>query len=119
MRRGSPLPGWIVITLILVAGGLAGCASAPFSGDDVRLRARGDTLYVFARSEGVSRNVCAALGGDVARAEARWVADEGRTMQPGRVTGCYTVRHVIVCADDDAACVAHEERHRVEGAFHR
>jgi hypothetical protein len=30
-----------------------------------------------------------------------------------------TVRHIIVCADEDGACLAHEERHRVEGAFHR
>jgi hypothetical protein len=29
------------------------------------------------------------------------------------------VRHVIVCADEDPACLAHEERHRLEGAFHR
>jgi hypothetical protein len=29
------------------------------------------------------------------------------------------VRHIIVCPEEDAACLAHEERHRVEGAFHR
>jgi hypothetical protein len=39
-------------------------------------------------------------------------------MQLGRVSGCHTVRHVIVCPDDDAACVTHEEQHRSEGAFH-
>lgn len=101
---------------LLVA--LAGCSSAGFSGEDVRLRSRGDTLYVLARSGDVSRNFCAALGGDVARAEARWAATEGRTMELGRVRGCYTVRRIIVCADEDGACLAHEERHKVEGAYH-
>lgn len=110
--RSAPL----VFSLLLAA---TGCTSASFSGEDVRLRARGDTLYVVARSGDVSRNFCASLGGDVARAEGRWAADEGRTMQSGRVAGCYTVRHIIVCSDEDAACLAHEERHRTEGAFHR
>lgn len=103
-------------TLLLAA---TGCTSAGFSGEDVRLHARGDTLYVMARSGNVGRNLCASLGGDVARAEGRWAADEGRTIQTGRVAGCHTVRHIIVCSDEDAACVAHEERHRTEGAFHR
>jgi hypothetical protein len=106
----------LVCSLLLAA---TGCTSAGFSGEDVRLHARGDTLYVMARSGNVSRNLCASLGGDVARAEGRWAAGEGRTMQLGRVAGCHTVRHVIVCSDEDAACVAHEERHRTEGAFHR
>jgi hypothetical protein len=111
-RRKTALGG----TLLLA---VTGCTSAGFSGEDVRLHARGDTLYVMARSGNVSRNLCASLGGDVARAEGRWAADEGRTIQSGRVAGCHTVRHVIVCTDEDAACVAHEERHRTEGAFHR
>jgi hypothetical protein len=97
----------------------AGCSSAGFSGQDVRLRMGDNTLYVLARSGDVSRNVCASLGGDVARAEGRWAAAEGRTIQLGRVTGCHTVRHIIVCAEEDGACLAHEERHKVEGAFHR
>lgn len=95
------------------------CSSAGFSGEDVRLHAQGDTLYVMARSGNVSRNLCASLGGDVARAEGRWAANEGRMMQTGRVAGCYTVRHIIVCSDEDAACLAHEERHRTEGDFHQ
>jgi hypothetical protein len=33
--------------------------------------------------------------------------------------GCYTVRHIIVCEDGNAGCLAHEERHKHEGAFHR
>jgi hypothetical protein len=40
-------------------------------------------------------------------------------MRLGRVTGCYTARHIIVCAEDDPACVAHEERHRDRGQFHQ
>ena len=109
----------IVATLLLLAVGVSGCSSAGFSVQDVQLRASGDTLYLLARSGNVSRNLCASLGGDVARAEGRWAADEGRTIQPGRVVGCYMVRHIIVCSDEDAACLAHEERHRLEGAFHR
>lgn len=108
-----------ILASLALAALITGCSSAGFSSQDVQLKAKGDTLYVLARSGNVSRNFCASLGGDVARAEARWVADEGRTMQPGRVVGCHTVRHVIVCADEDAACLAHEERHRTEGAFHR
>jgi len=66
----------------------------------------------------VSRNLCASLGGDVTRVEGRLASAEGKTIQLGRVGGCYTIRHVIVCAEDDLACLAHEERHRREGAFH-
>jgi hypothetical protein len=103
---------------ILFAAGVAGCGSTTFSNQDLRVHTTGDTLYLVARSDGVSRSLCGSLGGDVARAEARWAANEGRTMQLGRVSGCHTVRHVIVCPDDDAACVTHEEQHRSEGAFH-
>ena len=98
---------------------ITGCSSSGFSGQDVQLRTSGDTLYVIARNGDVTRNLCSSLGGDVALAEGRWAAAEGRTMQLGRVEGCHTVRHVIVCADEDGACLTHEERHRVEGAFHR
>jgi hypothetical protein len=112
----SPRHTALVCSLLFAA---TGCTSAGFSAEDVRLHARGDTLYVMARSGNVSRNLCASLGGDVARAEGRWAAAEGRTMQLGRVAGCHTVRHIIVCSDEDGACLAHEERHKVEGAFHR
>lgn len=107
----------LLLTTLLTT--IAGCSSAGFSAQDVELRASGDTLYVLARSQGVSRNLCASLGGDVARAEGRWAAAEGRTMQLGRVAGCHTVRHIIVCSDEDGACLAHEERHKIEGAFHK
>ena len=110
------LPKALVILILAVS--ITGCGSTTFTNSDVRLHTEGDTLYLLARSEGVSRGICASLGGDVARAEARSAADEGRTMQLGRVSGCYTVRHIIVCTDDNAACLAHEEKHRSEGAFH-
>ncbi len=109
--RSAALASWLLLAA-------TACTSAGFSSEDVRLRARGDTLYVLARSGAVSRNFCASLGGDVARAEGRWAAAEGRTMELGRVAGCHTVRHIIVCSDEDGACLAHEERHRIEGAFH-
>ena len=108
-----------VATLLLLAVGMSGCSSAGFSAQDVNLQASGNTLYLLARSGNVSRNLCASLGGDVARAEGRSAAVEGRTIQLDRVVGCHTVRHIIVCTDEDAACLAHEERHRLEGAFHR
>lgn len=109
----------IVATLLLLAVGVSGCSSAGFSAHDVNLRASGDTLYLVARSGHVSRNLCASLGGDVMRSEGRQAAGEGRTIQLDRVVGCYAVRHIIVCPEEDAACLAHEERHRLEGAFHR
>jgi hypothetical protein len=113
----------LLLTLLTTSAGCSSAGfsgqSAAFSGHDVQLRTSGDTLYVLARSQGVSRNFCASLGGDVARAEGQWAATEGRTMQLGRVAGCHTVRHIIVCSDEDGACLAHEERHKVEGAFHR
>lgn len=122
----SSPPRILSVLLLTLLTTIAGCSSAGFSGQsagfsghDVQLRTSGDTLYVLARSQGVSRNFCASLGGDVVRAEARWAATEGRTMQLGRVAGCHTVRHIIVCSDEDGACLAHEERHKVEGAFHR
>jgi len=111
---------WLrTMTVILLAAGMTGCGATTFSNEDVRLLAKGDTLYVFARSDGVSRGLCSSLGGDVVLAEGRWAANEGRTIQLGQVRGCYTVRHVIVCTDDNAACLAQEERHRSGGAFHQ
>jgi hypothetical protein len=106
------------ITSIVLAVVLSGCSSALFSGEDVRLKASGDTLYILARSNGVSRNLCATLGGDVPVVEARWASNEGRVMRMGQVRGCYTVRHIIVCEEGDTRCLAHEERHKREGAFH-
>jgi hypothetical protein len=98
---------------------LSGCSSALFSGEDVRIKATGDTIYILARSDGVSRNLCATLSGNVQMVEARWGApSEGRLMRTGQVRGCYTVRHIIVCEDGDNGCLAHEERHKREGPFH-
>jgi hypothetical protein len=106
------------VALALVAMLTSGCATAAFSDRDVRFAASGDTLYLLARSDGVSRNLCASLGGDVIQVEGRFASNEGRTMQIGRVGGCYTIRHVIVCSDGDAGCLEHEGRHKREGAFH-
>jgi hypothetical protein len=111
MRRG--------LAPIVLAIALSGCSSVLFSGEDIRLRATGDTLYILARSDGVSRNLCATLSSNVPVVEARWASDEGRVLRTGQVRGCYTVRHIIVCEDGDSRCLAHEERHRREGAFHR
>jgi len=106
-----------IIALLALGLATAACTSA-YSARDLRLKADGDTLYLLARSDGVSRNLCASLGGDVTRVEGRLASAEGKTIQLGRVGGCYTIRHVIVCADGDLGCLAHEERHRREGDFH-
>lgn len=113
--------GWRrrAVALFLLGWAIAGCGSGALTSQDLRLSARGNTLYVFARSDGVSRSLCADLGTDVALAEGRVASAEGRTLSIGRVRGCYTVRHIIVCSDGDDACIAHEERHRAEGNFHR
>jgi hypothetical protein len=118
-RGFSQIEPVIVATLLLLAVGVSGCSSAGFSAHDVNLQAQGDTLYLLARSGHVSRSLCVSLGGDVMRSEGRPAAGEGRTIQLDRVVGCYAMRHFIVCSEDDAACLAHEERHRLEGAFHR
>jgi hypothetical protein len=103
----------VLLTLLTAA---TGCSSTGFSGEDVRLRARGDTLYVLARSSDASRGFCTSLGGDVAKGHRAPI--QGGATEPGRVR-CHTVRRIIVCPDEDRACLAHEERHRAEGAFHR
>ena len=109
-------------TVIGLAGlGLltSGCSGFTYSGQDVRVKASGDTLYLLARTTGVSRNLCAGLGGDAARVAAKPVSTDGKNMQLVQLDGCYTVRHVIVCSESDAACVAQSEKRREEAAFHR
>jgi hypothetical protein len=103
---------------VLAGLGVSACGTANFSVDDLRLSPSGDTLYVFARNSNISRNFCSSLGGDVARVEGRLASADSRTIQLGRVKGCYTARHIIVCAEGDAACLGHEERHRGQGNFH-
>ncbi len=103
----------------LLAIALSGCGAAAFTVHDLRLSPSGETLYVLARNTNVSRNFCATLGGDVALAEGRLASADARTIRIGRVMGCHTVRHIIVCAEDDADCLTHEERHRDQGNFHR
>ena len=96
----------------------SGCGTFTYSGEDLRVKTAGDTLYLLARSAGVSRNLCAGLGGDAARVAAPSMGGDTRTMQLAQLDGCYTVRHIIVCSDGDGACLAHEEQHREVGAFH-
>jgi hypothetical protein len=102
MRRGI---GAIVLTLPL-----SGCSPALFSGRDVRIEASGETLYIFARSDWVSRNVCTALSGFAPVVEARWAPLEGRQLRLGQVHGCYMIRHIIVCEEGNAACLQHLAR---------
>ena len=83
------------------------------------MKASGDTLYLLARTTGVSRDLCTGLGGDAARIAAKSVSTDGRTMELIQLDGCYTVRHVIVCSDSDATCLARSEKHREEAAYHR
>ena len=103
----------------LLALALSGCGAAAFTVQDLTLSPSGNTLYVLARNTNVSRNFCATLGGDVVRAEGRLASADTRTMRIGRVMGCHTVRHIIVCSEGDADCLTHEERHRDQGDFHR
>ena len=103
----------------LLALALSGCGAAAFTEQDLTLSPSGNTLYVLARNTNVSRNFCATLGGDVVRAEGRLASADTRTMPIGRVMGCHTVRHIIVCSEGDADCLTHEERHRDHGDFHR
>ena len=102
----------------LLALVLSGCGAAAFTAHDLNLSPSDDTPYVLAPSTNVSRNFCATLGGDVAVAEGRLASADMRTMRIGRVKGCHTVRHIIVCSEDDVDCLAHEEQHRDHGNFH-
>jgi hypothetical protein len=92
------------IVLILV---LSGCSQALFSGQDVRIEASGETLYIFGRSDWVSRNVCATLTSYTPAVEARWAPIEGRQILRGHVHGCNVIRHIIVCEDGNTACLQH------------
>jgi len=115
-RRRVRYTGPAIVAMVGVS--VTACTTAAtFSDRDVRVVPSGATLYVLARDSHVSRNFCSSLGGDVALAEGRSFA--AGAMQPGRVMGCYTMRHIIVCAENDSACFAHEERHRDRGHFHR
>ena len=91
---------------------VSGCSGFTYSGEDVRVKTTGDTVYLLARTTGVSRNLCAGLGGDAARDAATQINGDGRAMQVTQLDGCYTVRHVIVCSDGDGACLAQSEKHK-------
>jgi hypothetical protein len=65
---------------------------------------------MFARTDWVSRNVCATLSGYAPVMEARWAPDEGRQLRLGQVHGCYLIRHIVVCEEGNAACLRHLAR---------
>ena len=95
---------------------MSGCGGFSYTGQDLRVQTTSDTLYLLARSTGVSRNLCAGLGGDVARATAQAASVDTKAMELAQVEGCYTVRHVIVCSDGDGTCLGQGQRRRAEGA---
>jgi hypothetical protein len=106
-----------VIGLLVVAS--MGCEKLKEEQHTVRgvtVSATKTVVYLRTSSAEVARAVCSHVGGDLSSAEIRGFA-AGDAM--GRVQGCY-VRAIalIICADGDAACVAHEEKHRREGQFH-
>jgi hypothetical protein len=101
------------IGAVVLALALSGCSPALFSGRDVRIEASGETLYIFARSDWVSRNVCTTLSGYAPVVEARWAPNEGRLVRLGQVHGCYMVRHIIVCEEGNGACLQHLSRRPV------
>src|SRR5262245_26077703 len=94
---------------------LSSCGTAEFSTRDLRVSASGDQLYVFARNSNVSRDFCAALGGDVARVEGWLASADTRSMRLGRVMCCYTARPLAVCAQDDAECLADSPERAPDG----
>jgi hypothetical protein len=98
------------VAAIVLAIVLSGCSPALFDGRDVRMEAAGDTLYIFARSDWVSRNVCATLSGYAPVVEARWAPNEGRHLRLGQVHGCYMIRHIVVCEEGNAACLQQLDR---------
>jgi hypothetical protein len=100
--------GLAAIVLALV---LSGCSSAFFSDQDIRIEAADDTLYIFARSDWVSRNVCTTLSGYAPVVEARWAPFEGRQLQTGQVYGCHMIRRVIVCDEGNPKCLQRLGRH--------
>jgi hypothetical protein len=92
---------------IVLALALSGCSQAFFSSRDIRIEASGETLYLFARSDWISRNVCTTLSNYAPVVEARSAPDEGRLLRLGQVHGCYMIRHIVVCDENSAACLQH------------
>lgn len=95
---------------IVLALAISGCSPALFSGRDVRIEASGETLYIFARSDWVSRNFCSTLSSYAPVVEARWAPIEGRLLRLRQVQGCYMVRQIIVCEEGNDACLQHLAR---------
>jgi hypothetical protein len=104
---------------------LVGVGADASSAEGLRVIVRPSAIYVVATSPAEVRAVCVAAGLEGPGVEKRMYADgRGTTATDGQTVtvaaGCRgPVRHVIVCAEGNQRCLAHEERHAREGAFHR
>jgi hypothetical protein len=120
-RRGTAVPRLLAVALPLL---LAGCVSA-FSGQDgMRVLVKSDAIYVVIPGPVAARTMCVAAGLRTPGLDGRSLASTGElTLSDAGVAasaGCQgQVRSVIVCANGDARCLSHEERHAREGAFHQ
>ena len=84
--------------------------------DDLRLIVRADGLYVMASETAAVRSACASFG--MRETQPTDSAASGSDAA-GQLSCFVGARHIIVCAEGDDACRAHEERHAREGHFHR
>jgi hypothetical protein len=107
-----------VIGLLVVAS--MGCEKLKDEQHTVRgvtVSATKDVVYLRTASSDIARAICSHVGLDLASVEGRGFAAGGAM---ARTQGCF-VRAIalIICADGDAACLAHEEKHRRDGQFHQ
>jgi hypothetical protein len=99
---------------------LGGCAAELAARDDARVVVRGDRVYVVASEPAALRSICASLGQTATASPPSRTDVSARGEHAAAPLRCAVhAGHVIVCADGDLACVAHEERHAREGNFHR
>jgi hypothetical protein len=98
---------------LALALGLAGCAPVAEFPDDLQVIASRDRIYVVSSNAATLRSICTRLGLSAMGSSSGDAGGAG-------TLHCYVpVRHIIVCAEGDQACVDHEERHAREGNFHR
>jgi len=106
--------------LAVLAVGLAGCAPELADRDDLRIAVRGNTVYVVAAEQAAVSSLCTVLGQATPPPAPTPVRAPAEPRDVSAIPRCVVrAAHVIVCADGDGACVAHEERHAREGNFHR
>lgn len=101
---------------------LVGCTSG-FSGPDgMRVVVKSNAIYMVVSGPVAARTTCVAAGMKAPGLDGPvLVASQGITVSDGGrgAAGCQgLVRSVIVCTEGDSRCLAHEERHAREGAFH-